>query len=238
MKTFIANAFGVLTLLALTFGVGGAPGTSPPAPPAIPSLWDTAWILPLADQETIDSYLTARSAQGFEVVLVGVTNWGMRNVPLGNGQKLFLGDRHCDSRGCFADLTKANNTAFDYLDALITKAGTLGLIIGLLPMSNGGSSDYVRVLEDATSNEHRAYGYGRYLGQRYKGYANLIWVLGGDVCPDPGDAVSYPTIVPLTRFLAHGILHGGARQPMTFHAGAIVSRRMSASSDSTRQMGP
>jgi hypothetical protein len=229
VTTIIRAALSIVTALAIAAGAGSAPASTLPA---IPSLWDTAWILPLADRETIDAYLTTRRAQGFEAVLVGVTDWAMRNVPLGNGHKLFLADRYCDARGCYADLTRPNDLGFDYLDALIAKAGSLGLVVAFLPMSNGGSADYVRVLEDASSGEQRALRYGRYLGERYKESPHLIWVLGGDVCPEAGVTAAYPTMVPLTRALAQGILEGGARQPMTFHAGAIVTRPWSCAGSS------
>jgi hypothetical protein len=56
----------------------------------IPVLWDTAWILPLADQATVDAYLTARANEGYDLVMMNIDGWGMTNSVLGNGQTLFL----------------------------------------------------------------------------------------------------------------------------------------------------
>jgi len=170
-------------------------------------LWDTAWILPLAPFSTIDSYLSTRAAQGFNVVMMSMTGWGTSNDPLGNGQAPFLGVLPGTKN--MGDITKPNDGGFDFIDHIVRSAASHGLVVALLPLGNGTTVEYVAALRDADS----AYGYGLYLGQRYRGTANLMWVLGGDACPSEDVQA-----VPLTRSLAQGLRDGGAGQAMTYHA--------------------
>src|SRR5215470_12216644 len=82
IATFLLSVSFIVAPVEFTHAAVGADG--------IPILWDTAWILPLADQATIDDYLTTRAQQGFDGILVGFSDWGMENSSLGNGQRLFL----------------------------------------------------------------------------------------------------------------------------------------------------
>jgi hypothetical protein len=187
---------------------------------ALPALWDTAWILPLADRPTIRRYLDARVSQGFDAVLLGATDWAMSNDPLGNGQKPFSAERPSADGRPVGDVAHPNERGFTYLDEVIQEAGRRGLTAGFLPMSNGDTRRYLRALTDVHPGERRAYRYGLYLGRRYRRDANIIWVLGGDV-----DPASDARVITLTRFLAGGIRDGGALQPMTFHPGWGSSSR-------------
>jgi hypothetical protein len=68
----------VLSLLLTLSALVGARANA-----ALPALWDTAWILPLTDVATLDAYLETRANQGFDVVMTGITKWGM-NVRAGH----------------------------------------------------------------------------------------------------------------------------------------------------------
>lgn len=52
--------------------------------------------------------------------------------------------------------------------------------------------------------------YGRWLGERWRDRANILWVIGGDTPYRDSDLASY-------RALANGIRAGGARQLMSWH---------------------
>lgn len=196
---------------------------------SIPNLWDTAWILPLSNQATVDSYIKARASQGFNAIMTGVANWDVQNTPLGNGQTPFLTNYVSvtrTSRGRWvADVSQPNNAGFAYIDHIVQQAEANHVAVALLPMCNGNSDSYVTALRDTYSGENRAYNYGKYLGQRYRNYSNIIWVLGGDV--DPGASSS---VVPLTRSVAQGIRDSGATQPMTFHPTAFSNGEGESSS--------
>ena len=183
----------------------------------LPTLWDTAWILPLADRETVDDYLEGRARQGFDAILMGISDFGLDNSrPLGNRQKLFLADRGPigTSGQYIGDVTRPNEAGFQHIDYILQKAASLNLKVPFLPVSNGGSGNYVAALTDAYPGENRAYNYGWYIGSRYRNYSNVIWVLGGDV-----SEIGYPEIPALTYSLANGLRAAGADQPITFHHG-------------------
>ena len=63
-------------------------------------------------------------------------------------------------------------------------------------------------------NETNAYIYGKWLGDRYKNYPNIIWILGGDR-PPITDSVDYR---PIWRAMAKGITEGsGSKAIFTYH---------------------
>ena len=205
-----------LASVCLTFLLLAVPltGSASVGNEGIPILWDTAWILPLADQTTIDTYLTTRANQGFDGILVGFANWGMQTSTLGNGQKLFLADRPFSGM-LIGDASQPNAPGFRYLDYIAQKAASLGLHAAFLPMSNGGSDTYVFFLGDAT----RAYNYGFYVGSRYRTFSNIIWVLGGDV----SSPSSWPTLASLSASFKNGLRAAGALQKVTFHPGMVLT---------------
>lgn len=196
----------VFCLIIFSAGVANASLNGP-----LPVLWDTVWTIPTAHRGTIDSYLQKRSSQGFDAVMMGIADWGLRNSPLGNGQLLFNGT----VANGVGDVTRPNEGGFQYIDQIIAKAGSLRLTVALLPVATGGPTEYIESLKDRSSGEDRAYRYGLYVGNRYRNIAHLIWILGGDV----GGISEYPQIVGLTQNLAKGIRAAGANQPMSFHAG-------------------
>lgn len=192
-------------------GAAGSGGTGGSAPSIghLP-LWDTAWTLELAPQSTVDAYLAARKSQGFDVVMMGFGDFGMRNTALGNGQKPFTATLSVPSGDPVADVLKPNDAAWSYVDSTIQYAASQNLVICLLPLSNGSAARYVDALTDQSSGENRAYKYGQWLGNRYKNTPNLIWMLGGDV-----DA-TVANVVSLTNSLAAGIRDSGDTHSITF----------------------
>ena len=185
-------------------------------------LWDTQWILPVDTGQyldrDIDVYFAKRRQQGFDVIMTGATQFGLRNnAPLLQGgfpfQSQFVYAYDSSERTPIGDITAPNPAAWDYVGHLIDRAGQQGLAIALLPMANGGSAPYVASLQSTNT----AFSFGVWLGQRFADKSNLIWVLGGDVC-----AVEQ-TVLDRTTALAQGIRAGGANQPVTAHFGAVGS---------------
>jgi hypothetical protein len=94
----------LLSLLQIvSFGMYLAAGTSgcvspiavAGAPSAEIQLWDTQWVLPVDTGQygdaDIDRYFARRREQGFDVIMPGATQFGLRNnTPLLNGQPSFL----------------------------------------------------------------------------------------------------------------------------------------------------
>ncbi|MBX0329613.1 glycoside hydrolase family 140 protein [Oscillochloris sp. ZM17-4] len=168
-----------------------------------PFFWlgDTAW--ELFHRLTLDeatAYLENRAAKGFTVIqAVALAEFDGLHTPTPAGARPLHSD----------DPAKPDEAYFAHMDAVIRLAAALGLYIGLLPtwgdkvtpMWGGGP---------AVFTESNARAYGRWLGARYKGDSNLIWVLGGDR-PPQHDGADDRTI---WRAMASGLADGLGRVPI------------------------
>ena len=73
------------------------------------------------------------------------------------------------------DLTTPNETYFEHVDQIIRMAATNGITVMLDPIETGGWLD--TMLANGAIN---CRAYGRYLGNRYKNFPNLMWISGND----------------------------------------------------------
>ncbi len=73
------------------------------------------------------------------------------------------------------NLSTPNPAYFARADAMIRLAGEHHLAVFLDPIETGGWLDVLR-----RNGTGRAYAYGRYLGRRYRRYANVVWLNGND----------------------------------------------------------
>ncbi|HAI10944.1 MAG TPA: hypothetical protein DCM28_04525 [Phycisphaerales bacterium] len=170
-----------------------------------PFFWcgDTAWNL--FASLTLDQarhYLTTRAAQGFNVIqAVGYFEHDCRNRPAHMGQWVMHD----------MNPAKPNDAYFDHVQKVMDIAESLGLHFAFLPtwghlvtpMWAGG---------DSLFTPENAMIYGEYVGKRFGGRANLIWVNGGD------RPVNTDTDLLIWRNLANGIRSTeSVRHLMTFH---------------------
>ncbi|RLD09530.1 MAG: hypothetical protein DRI44_08300 [Chlamydiae bacterium] len=142
--------------------------------------WGTEllWKLNLTDAT---SYLTARKAQGFNMITAYAVDSGGDNPDYTsvniNGDapfELTVGGDY-DGRWNILAPVEAYWTA---VDAIIDAADAQGLYINLLPLpaKNLLLGSY-RVMP--RGDDANAYAYGNWIGQRYAGKTNIIWSLGG-----------------------------------------------------------
>jgi hypothetical protein len=165
-------------------------------------LGDTAWELfhrlTLAEAER---YLANRAAKGFTVIqAVALAELDGLSTPNANGD-LPLFDE---------DPSRPNDAYFRHVDAIVTRANALGLVMGLLPTwgsywrQSGWNAHPIFTPESA-------YSYGRFLGERYRD-GNLIWILGGD------RTVSNDTERAVITSMAAGLADGdGGVHLKTYH---------------------
>ena len=73
------------------------------------------------------------------------------------------------------DLSSPNPAYFARGDAMIRLAAEHGLAVFLDPIETGGWLNVLR-----SNGTAKAYDYGRYLGRRYRRYANIVWLNGND----------------------------------------------------------
>jgi hypothetical protein len=173
-----------------------------------PFFWtaDTAWeLFHRLDRAEADYYLRKRADQGFNLV---------QAVLLGELEGLTKPNAHGDlpligSNPARPALTPGNspNDAdqydyWDHADFILNRAAELGLYVGVLPCWG----EYVVARETKRpifNTLQQAYGYGHFLGERYRSQPNVVWILGGDRLPD-----ERPEGVELWRAMAEGIADG------------------------------
>ncbi len=169
-----------------------------------PFFWlgDTAWELfhrlTLAEAER---YLEARRQQGFNVIQAVVLAEldGLR-TPNAQGHVPLCGD----------DPTRPNEFYFRHVDAIIHLAAAKGLYIGLLPTWGDKVHAHLWGIGPVIFNAENARVYGRFLGERYRDDANVLWILGGD-----RPAAGYERV---WAAMAAGIAEGLGRTPfITYH---------------------
>ena len=73
------------------------------------------------------------------------------------------------------NLSTPNPAYFARADAMIRLAAKHNIAVFLDPIETGGWLDVLR-----SSGTAKASAYGRYLGRRYRGYANIVWLNGND----------------------------------------------------------
>ena len=135
-------------------------------------LGDTAWeLFHRLDLKDAEQYLEQRRAQGFTVIqAVILAEMDGLNTPNANGDKPLIDN----------DPAKPNEKYFAHVDAIIRLAADKGLYIGLLP-TWGDKVDLAWSkcqgnIFDAANIEL----YGKFIGNRYKDFPNIIWINGGD----------------------------------------------------------
>jgi hypothetical protein len=142
-----------------------------------PFFWlaDTAWeLFHRCNREEAELYLKKRAEQGFNVVqAVALAELDGLNTPNPYGETPLVNN----------DPSQPNNKYFENVDYIIKKAKEYGIYIALLPTwgdklfkAGWGTGPEVFNPENATA-------FGKWIGNRYKDYDNIIWVLGGDRNP-------------------------------------------------------
>ncbi|CAN5483677.1 hypothetical protein BH11ARM2_BH11ARM2_07700 [soil metagenome] len=170
-------------------------------------LGDTAWeLFHRLTLDEADAYLAVRAEQGFNQVWAALlAEFDGLRVPNRNGDLPF---HHLDPR-------QPNERYFAHADAVMDRAASHGLGIGLLPTwgdkvtPDWGDGPVVFPVE----RPEIAQSYGELLGRRYADRSGVLWVLGGDRPARRGE----DDWTPVWRAMAAGIRAGGATQPMTYH---------------------
>ena len=135
-------------------------------------LGDTAWELfhrlNLGDAWM---YLTDRAMKGYTVIqCVALAELDGLRTPNVNGDLPFTD----------AAFTQPNEAYFRHVDAIIQMMDSLGIVAGFLPTWGDKINKAWGMGPVIFDSEKKAEDYGSYLGNRYKNYKNIIWILGGD----------------------------------------------------------
>lgn len=177
---------------------------------------DTPWMLLVAlNPAETEAYLRDRKVKGFTALQIMLT--GFLNMKNHADQLPFHGDH---------DLARPNEAFFAHADAMIRKASDMGFLLAIAPMWSGccgeGWANHhpqagkpLGPLNVAGPDKARAW--GRWVGERYATFKNIIWIMGGDRDPD----MSFMEICAL----AEGIREKAPHQLMTVHNGQLPSAR-------------
>lgn len=133
-------------------------------------LGDTAWeLFHRLTREEADLYLEDRARKGFTVIQAVVL------APLGG---LDEPNPYGDLPLVDKDPRRPNEAYFRHVDAVVSKAESLGMFVGMLPTWGAYWKSEGRknppIFDPANARE-----FGRFLGKRYRDRA-VIWILGGD----------------------------------------------------------
>jgi hypothetical protein len=138
---------------------------------------DAAWSLISAlSKEEAEKYLEARRRQGFNAIIVNLIEHHF-NGPV---------DRYGDGPFMTAgDFSSPNEKYFAHAEWIIRKANEKGIVVFLAPIYLGYIGTEEGWIKELTAaGPKKAHNWGRYVGERYGKYANVIWVIGGDRNPD------------------------------------------------------
>ena len=131
-------------------------------------------IAEMLDSAQVTQYLNDRSSRGFNALWIMITDKYQTNPPLNNyGYAPFDG----------ADFTNEDAHYFANVDSIVTQASDLGITVFLMPFFVGNGNEPGYITSVLNSSDEVMTAYGTFLGNRYKDYDNIVWVLGGDSFP-------------------------------------------------------
>ncbi len=175
---------------------------------------DAAWsVIAATTREEAEAYLADCAAKGMNAIIVNVLEAYFAPDPPRNryGQEPFT---------VRDDFSTPNEAYFEYADWVIGAASRHGILVFLCPTYLGHRNPhgyaelyghhpegwYEQVLANGVDG---CLDYGRFLGKRYAGFDNIVWMMGGD--RDPGDALEH------TRAMVRGIQEHDGRHLFTAH---------------------
>ena len=148
---------------------------------------EAAWSL-IVQPTTAEAmqYLTDRHGRGVNAILVNLVEALYSDHPPSNA----AGDAPFTTKD---DFSTPGEAYFAHADQVIDLAASQGMAVLLFPsylgkMAQEGWRDQMSTM-GATAGAPKCASYGRYLGQRYAGKQNIVWMWGGDFMPTPGSSL-------------------------------------------------
>ena len=172
-----------------------------------PFFWlgDTGWeLFHRLKKEEIEKYLDNRRDKGFNVI---------QAVILAEFDGLTKPNQYGEIPLKDLDPTKPNEKYFELVDWTVQQAMKRNIFMGLLP-TWGDKVIKLWGKGPEVFNDKNAYQYGKWLGNRYKSFPNIVWILGGDR-PPLKDSLDKKNI---WRAMAKGIRDGSDDEVIiTYH---------------------
>ncbi len=139
------------------------------------------YLLEQLSKADIELYLSDRAARGINLIWLIAADRVYQTKPPYN----LAGDAPFGS----ADFIDFNEPYWAYLDHVMQRCQAYGITALLMPLFVGlkDTQGYLESLKRSDLEVMEVF--GKFLGNRYRKYPNLIWLLGGDA--DPNDAQAY-----------------------------------------------
>jgi hypothetical protein len=171
-------------------------------------LGDTGWeFFHRLTYKEAEKYLENRRQKGFTVIqAVILAELDGLNTPNRNGDKPFIDN----------DPGRPNRVYFAFVDSLIRLAESKGLFIGLLPTWGDKVDKSTWGMGPEIFNPQNAFAYGKFLGERYRNFPNIIWINGGDRSGGT-NSKNTGSNFPVWDALGKGIKSADPNHLMTFH---------------------
>lgn len=185
-----------------------------------PFFWmgDTAWELfhKLTQEETA-SYFDIRKSQGFNVIqcVLLAEQDGLR-TPNAYGRSPLKKNVLGEYDPALPD-TEGTNNYWDHVDTVLAMAQARGLYLAMLPTWGDKFNIESWGVGPVCFTPENARIYGKFLGERYKDYNNIVWILGGD------RMLTSETHRDIIDAMATGLKEGGATQLISYHPGGSRS---------------
>ncbi len=138
---------------------------------------DAAWsLISGLTKEEAEQYLEDRRRKGFNSIIVNLIEHKFR------GPANRYGERPFTTAGDFAT---PNEKYFAHADWVMRKAAEKGIQVFLAPIYLGYTGTDEGWIEEILANgPEKCRNWGRYVGKRYAGFNNLVWLIGGDRNPE------------------------------------------------------
>jgi hypothetical protein len=163
---------------------------------------EAAWsLLTALTKEQAEAYLENRRRKGFNSIIVNLIEHKF------SGPMNRYGETPFTTRG---DFSTPNEKYFEHADWVIRRAGEKGIQVFLAPIYLGYIGTDEGWFDEALANGvEKCRAWGRYVGKRYRGFDNVVWLIGGD--RNPGPALAQVNAVAL------GIKEFDSRHLFTAH---------------------
>jgi len=171
-------------------------------------LGDTGWeLLHRLTLKEAEKYLENRRQKGFTVIqTVVLAELDGLNTPNRNRERPLIDN----------DPLKPNEAYFAFVDSVVTLAGSKGLFIGLLPTWGDKVDRSTWGAGPQIFNPQNALAYGKFLGERYRSFPNIIWINGGDRSGGT-NSTGNGSNFPVWDALGKGIRSADPGHLITFH---------------------
>jgi hypothetical protein len=147
---------------------------------------DTSWsLIAQATEAEAQAYFDDRAAKGFNVVLINLIEHKFAS----NAPNTIDGIAPFSKKG---DFTTPNEAYFAHADRIIRMAANDGIVVLLAPTYLGyGCGDEGWCSEIKAGGTSMMTSWGQYVGNRYKDFPNIIWLIGADTDPVQNGVADY-----------------------------------------------